>query len=66
MSKTYERMGEISNLINDMTLGGATESELARVIKHSMVVIDAEKLNLDCKASEIENDIKSLRRKYQK
>lgn len=36
-------MGVISNLITDMTLRGADEDELARAVKHSMVVIDAEK-----------------------
>ena len=42
-------MGEISNLITDMTLAGATEPELARAVKHSMVVIDAAKHELDYK-----------------
>jgi len=36
-------VGEISNLITDMTLKGATEPEIARAVKHSMVVIDAAK-----------------------
>ena len=66
MKDTGKQMGVISNLITDMTLGGATDSELARAVKHSMVVIDAEKHKLDYKASEIENDIKSLQRIYQK
>jgi DNA-binding CsgD family transcriptional regulator len=60
-------MGIISNLITDMTLsGGATDEEKARAVKHSMVVIDAEKHKLDYKRSEIENDIDSLKRKYQR
>lgn len=63
---TQMEMGIISNLITDMTLsGGATPDELARAVKHSMVVIDAEKHRLDYKRSEIENDIASLKRKYQ-
>lgn len=45
-------MGVISNLITDMTLRGADEKELARAVKHSMVVIDAEKHGLDYKRSE--------------
>lgn len=65
MKDTQKQMGVISNLITDMTLGGATEKELARAVKHSMVVIDAEKHKLDYKASEIENDISSLKSKYQ-
>lgn len=58
-------MGKVSNLITDMTLGGATESELARAIKHSMVVIDAEKHNLDWRKSEKDFNINQLRKQYQ-
>ena len=67
MSKksTQTEMGKISNLITDMTLGGAKPEELARAVKHSMVVIDAEKHKLDYKRSEVENDIASLKKKYQ-
>lgn len=64
---TQMEMGIISNLITDMTLsGGATDEEKARAVKHSMVVIDAEKHKLDYTRSEIENDIASLKRKYQR
>lgn len=67
MTTTDKEMGVISNLITDMTLsGGATEDELARAIRHSMVVIDAEKHHLDYKRSEIENGIAELKRKYQR
>lgn len=66
MKATGLEMGKISNLITDMTLGGAKDDELARAVKHSMVVIDAEKHKLDYKASEIENDIASLVRTYQR
>lgn len=65
MKNTGTQMGVISNLITDMTLGGATDDELARAVKHSMVVIDAEKHKLDYKASEIDNNIAALRKKYQ-
>lgn len=58
-------MGEVSNLITDMTLKGASNSEIARAVKHSMVVIDAEKHNLDYLRSERENGIKELRKRYQ-
>ena len=54
-------MGVISNLITDMTLRGADEEELARAVKHSMVVIDAEKHKLDYKRSERENGIMELK-----
>jgi hypothetical protein len=59
------KMGEVSNLITDMTLKGASQSEIARAVKHSMVVIDAEKHNLDYKRSERENDIPTLKKNYQ-
>lgn len=63
---TQKQMGEISNLITDMTLAGATEPELARAVKHSMVVIDAGKHKLNYKKSEIDNNISQLKRDYQK
>ena len=62
---TNKEMGVISNLITDMTLGGADTKELARAVKHSMVVIDAEKHKLDYKQSYIDNNIAALQRKYQ-
>lgn len=65
MKNTQTEMGKISNLITDMTLKGATESELARAVRHSMVVIDAEKHNLDYKQSEEDNGIAELKKKYQ-
>lgn len=65
MKNTQTEMGKVSNLITDMTLRGATEDELARAVRHSMVVIDAEKHKLDYKQSEIDNGIASLKKKYQ-
>lgn len=65
MKNTQNEMGRVSNLITDMTLKGATNDELARAVRHSMVVIDAEKHHLDYKASERENDISGLKKKYQ-
>lgn len=65
MKNTQNEMGKVSNLITDMTLKGATEDELARAVRHSMVVIDAEKHNLDYKRSEQDNGIASLKKKYQ-
>lgn len=65
MENTQTEMGKVSNLITDMTLKGATEDELARAVRHSMVVIDAEKHNLDYKRSEQDNGIASLKKKYQ-
>ena len=65
MKNTGTQMGVISNLITDMTLAGATEDELTRAVRHSMVVIDAEKHKLNYKQSEIDNNIAELHKKYQ-
>ncbi len=65
MKNTQTEMGIISNLITDMTLRGAKESELAKAVRHSMVVIDAEKHGLDYKQSEKDNDIAYLKKTYQ-
>jgi len=65
MKNTQNEMGRITNLITDMTLSGATDDELARAVRHSMVVIDAEKHELDYKRSEKDNGISALKRKYQ-
>lgn len=62
---TQRQMGEISNLITDMTLKGAPEREIARAVKHSMVVIDAAKHKLDYRQSEKDNGIAELRKRYQ-
>lgn len=64
-SETQKQMGVVSNLITDMTLKGAEEDELARAVKHSMVVIDAEKHKLDYKKSEKDNGIAELKKKWQ-
>lgn len=65
MRNTQTEMGKISNLITDMTLLGANDDELARAVKHSMVVIDAEKHKLDYKKSEADNNIAALKKRYQ-
>ena len=64
--ETGIEMGKISNLITDMTLRHASEDELVRAVRHSMVVIDAEKHKLNYKQSEEDNAIDALKRKYQK
>lgn len=62
---TGRLMGDVSNLITDMTIKGASESELARAVRHSMVVIDAQKHHLDYKQSAVDNSIAELKKKYQ-
>lgn len=59
------QMGDVSNLITDMTIKGASDEEICRAVKHSMVVIDAEKHNLDWRQSAIDNGIAELKEKYQ-
>jgi DNA-binding NarL/FixJ family response regulator len=58
-------MGKISNLISDMSVKRATPDEYARAVRHSMVVIDAEKHGLNYKLSEQQNGIAALKKKYQ-
>lgn len=65
MKNTQTEMGKISNLITDMTLKGADSDELAKAVRHSMVVIDAEKHKLDYKQSEIDNNIAALKKEWQ-
>lgn len=64
-AQTQMEMGKVSNLITDMTLKGATTADLEKAVRHSMVVIDAEKHILDWKQSEVDNDIAALKKKYQ-
>jgi len=59
------QMGLVSNLITDMTIRGANTEELARAVRHSMVVIDAEKHNLDYRRSSQDNGIPALMSRYQ-
>lgn len=62
---TQLEMGKISNLITDMTIKDASHAELERAVKHSMVVIDAEKHGLNYRQSEKDNAISELKAKYQ-
>ena len=61
-----KKMGEVSNLITDMTIQGAPIEDIVRVDKLSMVVIDAVKHKLDYKRAFKELDIQSLKEKYQR
>lgn len=60
------QMGLVSNLITDMTIKGAPLDEIARAVRHSMVVIDAEKHNLNWRQSAQDNGIPALMKRYQK
>lgn len=59
------KMGDVSNLIADMTVKGASIPEITRAVKHSMVIIDSEKHDLNWRQSEKDNRIPELRKKYQ-
>lgn len=61
------QMGIVSNLITDMSLAKnkPTADELARAVRHSMVVIDALKHKYDYKQSAKDNRIAELVEKYQ-
>lgn len=63
--QTGKEMGIISNLITDMHMQGATTDQLIRATKHSMVVIDAQKHELDYMRSYEDNKIDELKRIYQ-
>lgn len=60
-----QQMGLVSNLITDMTIKGAPWPEVAKAVRHSMVVIDAEKHGLNWKQSAKDNSISHLMKKYQ-
>lgn len=60
-----QQMGDVSNLITDMTIHGASPTELAAAVRHSMVVIDAEKHKLNYRQSYQDNGIAHLKEKYQ-
>jgi hypothetical protein len=62
---TQTEMGKISNLITDMTIKGANDADIANAVRHSMVVIDAEKHGLDYKQSEQDHQIARLKTLYQ-
>lgn len=61
----YQKMGETTNLLMDMTQAGAPIEDVIKVVKHSMVVIDANKHRLDWKQSEKDNNIIALKHEWQ-
>lgn len=62
--RTQTEMGKITNLITDMTIKGASPEEITRAVRHSMVIIDANKHKLDYKKSYTDNGIEELKQKY--
>ena len=57
-------MGRASKLINNMVRHGASDEEIAQVIKYSSVVLDTVKDHLDYEQSAIDNDIHGLEERY--
>lgn len=64
-TREQTQMGIVSNLITDMYQKGASDEELARAARHSMVIIDTAKHKLDWNSSYYENGIPELHKKYQ-
>ncbi len=58
-------MGKISNLITDMQALGAPPEKIVEAVRHSMVVIDAQKHKLDYKQSAKDHNIAALKTEYQ-
>lgn len=58
-------MGVVSNLLTDMTLQGASDDEVERALKQSMIVVDAQKHGYDYKRSADDLAIQDLKDKYQ-
>lgn len=65
MTNTGQEMGKITNLVTDMSIQGARPDHIVRAVRHSMVVIDAEKHSLDYRRSEADNGIRQLKLIYQ-
>ena len=60
------QMGRIAHLIERMVLQGATKLEIVQAVRHSMVVLDSLKHDLNWKKSLIDHNIDYLERKYPK
>ena len=63
--KAGDNMGNISNLITDMTIKDAPLDEIERAAMYSMVVIDAFKHGLDWRKAKDDFAIDALKEKYQ-
>ena len=57
-------MGRVTNLITDMTMAGADYDEIARATKYSMVVVDAQKHQLNWRQAKEDYSVKELYSKY--
>lgn len=60
-----QQMGIVTNLITDMSLKGASLSEIERATKHAQVIIDSQKHHLDYKKSAQDQRLSELHEKWQ-
>lgn len=60
-----DQMGRATNLVQDMYLKGASPDEVCRAVEYTMVVIDAEKHNLNWRGAQRDLGIQALKNKYQ-
>ncbi len=58
------KTSEVSELITDMTLKGATKDEIKKVVRHSINQLDFEKAKRECEESELRYDVQYYWRKY--
>lgn len=65
VKKSGDNMGDISNLVTDMTIKGADLDEIERASKYAMVVIDAFKHGYDWRQAKADFGIDALKERYQ-
>ena len=63
--KSGDNMGDISNLITDMTIKGANLDEIERAAMYAQVVIDAFKHSYDWRQAKADFGIDALKERYQ-
>lgn len=63
--KSGTNMGDISNLVTDMTIKGASLEEIERASKYAMVVIDSFKHGYDWRQAKDDLGIDALKERYQ-
>lgn len=59
-------MGIATNILNDITLGGAEPDDIIKATKYAQVVIDAEKHNLDWRKARKDFEIDEILKKYRR
>lgn len=63
--KTMQKvLNDVSSLMDDMALKGASSDEIKRVIKHSRIVMNASRSIREYHESYVNNQIAELEQKY--